>query len=231
MRVGSGVGDGRLAERAGRLLTVALCSVLMLALAACAGRAERSAASGELRPLAMSQPAGLQYAALPSAIPLPEPPQPEQADFLLVDKSARTLTVFSRGRVIRTYTGLQFGDQPFGHKRFEGDERTPEGLYFIDARNPRSDYYLSLRISYPNAADRAQAAALGRSPGGNIFIHGQPNWMMGARREGDWTDGCIALSNAEMAELWYLVPDGTPIEIRAWSPPCPYAYCPLPPSS
>ena len=137
------------------------------------------------------------------------------ADFVLVDKSDRTLKVYSGGRLTRTYTGLQFGDQPQGHKRFQGDERTPEGRYTIDYGNPNSRFYLSLHISYPNAQDRAYAAQYGRSPGGDIFIHGQPNALPSDRRmRGDWTDGCIALSDLEMAELWQTVPDGTPIEIQ-----------------
>ena len=137
-----------------------------------------------------------------------------EADFVLVDKSDRTLTLFAGGRATKTYTGLQFGDVPMGHKRFEGDEKTPEGRYTIDTRNPASAYHLSLRISYPNAADVAYARALGRSPGGDIFIHGQPNALPLGRVPGDWTDGCIAVSNAEIEELWTLVRDGTPIEIR-----------------
>lgn len=137
------------------------------------------------------------------------------ADFILIDKSERTLWVYSEGAVVRTYTGLQLGDAPLEHKQFEGDERTPEGRYTIDYGNERSSYYLSLHISYPNAADRAFAEGEGRSPGGAIFIHGQPNALPAGRVPGDWTDGCIALSNEEIAELWSLVPDGTPIEIRA----------------
>lgn len=140
----------------------------------------------------------------------------EKADFLLIDKSERTLWVYQDGRVIRTYGGLQYGDRPRGHKRFEGDERTPEGRYTITYGNPQSRFFLSLYIDYPNAADRAYAAARGRSPGGLIFLHGQPNSLPAGRRmKGDWTDGCIALTDAQMAELWSLVPDGTPIEIRA----------------
>jgi murein L,D-transpeptidase YafK len=136
------------------------------------------------------------------------------ADFVLVDKSDRTLTLYAGGRPFRAIAGVQLGDQPLGHKRFEGDERTPEGRYTIDYANPDSSYWLSLHISYPDAADRAYAAARGRSPGGAIFIHGQPNWLPAGRLPGDWTDGCIALSNAEIEELWQSVPDGTPIEIR-----------------
>ena len=154
------------------------------------------------------------FLALLAALYLAAPVQAEEiADFVLVDKSDRTLWVYEDGRVIRTVRGLQFGDAPQGHKRFQGDERTPEGRYTIDYGNPQSSFYLSLHISYPNAADRAYAAARGRSPGGDIFIHGQPNGST-ARMRGDWTDGCIALSDAEIADLWQIVPDGTPIEIR-----------------
>ncbi len=139
--------------------------------------------------------------------------QPLVADYLLIDKSDRLLIAYQKGRPIRAYRGLQFGDAPTGHKRFEGDERTPEGLYIIDTRNPRSSFHLSLRVSYPNRQDRAFAQQYGRSPGGDIFIHGQPTGRAG-RMRGDWTDGCVALTNAEIEELWQIVPDGTPIEIR-----------------
>lgn len=141
-------------------------------------------------------------------------PGAARASFILVDKSDRTLTLYDGGTVLKAYTGLQFGDAPSGHKQFEGDERTPEGRYIIDTRNPNSAYHLSLRISYPNPQDRAYAASLGRSPGGDIFLHGQPNALPDGRLPGDWTDGCIALSNDEIEELWRAVADGTPIEIR-----------------
>lgn len=139
---------------------------------------------------------------------------PLVADYLLVDKSERLLIAYRSGQPIRAYRGIQFGDEPQGHKRFQGDERTPEGRYTIDWRNPQSRFHLSLRISYPNATDRAYAAQYGRSPGGDIFIHGQPNQMPMGRMPGDWTDGCIALSNAQIEELWQLVPNGTVIDIR-----------------
>lgn len=138
-----------------------------------------------------------------------------QVDYLLVDKTRRILVAYAGGQPVKVYRGVQLGGAPLGHKQFQGDRRTPEGLYTIDTRNPRSQFYLSLRISYPNAADRAFAAQYGRSPGGDIFIHGQPNGYAGARVPGDWTDGCIALLNDEIAELWAIVPDGTPIEIRS----------------
>lgn len=137
------------------------------------------------------------------------------ADYLIVDKSERMLVVYYQGRPIKAYRGLQFGDVPAGHKRFQGDERTPEGVYTINRRNPQSRFHLSLGISYPNNSDLAFAERYGRSAGGDIFIHGQPNGLAtDLRMRGDWTDGCIALSNAEIAELWQIVPDGTRIEIR-----------------
>jgi murein L,D-transpeptidase YafK len=155
-------------------------------------------------------------AALALAACAPQPAERSmlpQADRIVVDKSERTLVLYAAGKPVRTYRGLQLGGAPEGHKRFEGDERTPEGRYTIDTRNPASAYHLSLRISYPDSTDRAFAATRGRSPGGEIFIHGQPNWLPAGRLPGDWTDGCIAVSNAEIEELWRLVPDGTPIEI------------------
>ena len=134
-------------------------------------------------------------------------------DLVVVDKSQRTLTLYAAGRALKTYTGIQLGAAPVGPKRFEGDERTPEGRYVLDYRNPHSSYHLSLHISSPNAGDTAYARSRGRSPGGEVFIHGQPNWLAPKRAPGDWTDGCIALSDAEIEELWAQVPDGTPIEI------------------
>lgn len=139
---------------------------------------------------------------------------PVRGNLIRVDKSDRTLTVYNGNRILRQFTDIQFGDVPFGHKQFQGDERTPEGRYTIDLRNPQSSYHLSLRISYPNANDRAFARQWGRSPGGDIYIHGQPNGMNYGRMRGDWTDGCIALSNAEIRELWSLVPTGATIIIE-----------------
>jgi murein L,D-transpeptidase YafK len=135
-------------------------------------------------------------------------------DYLIVDKSERLMVAYAGGQPVKAWRGLQFGDAPQGHKQFEGDERTPEGSYTIEGRNPGSAYHLSLKVSYPNPEDRAFAQAQGRSPGGDIFLHGQPNSLPFGRVPGDWTDGCIALSNAEIEELWRIVPDGTTIEIR-----------------
>ena len=152
----------------------------------------------------------------PAAVqsPLPTIPAGVKADRLLVDKSDRTLILYRADQEIARYGNIRFGDAPEGHKRFEGDERTPEGRYIIDGRNPGSSYHLSLRVSYPNAADRAYAQAQGKSPGGDIFIHGQPNGYDGAPIARDWTDGCIALSNAEIKQLWDVVPDGAVIDIQ-----------------
>lgn len=138
---------------------------------------------------------------------------PEPADSVLVEKAARRLTLLdAQGRVLRVYEHIQLGDEPVGPKHFEGDERTPEGRYTLDFGNPDSAYHLSLHITYPDSRDRAFAQAQGRRAGGQIFLHGQPNGME-LRPTGDWTDGCIALSNAEIEEIWARVGDGTPIDI------------------
>ncbi len=148
------------------------------------------------------------------AIQLPEIAEGTKADRILVDKSDRVLILFQGDEEIARYSNIRFGEAPEGHKRFEGDEKTPEGTYTIDGRNPGSAFHLSLRVSYPNAADRAYAEAQGKSPGGDIFIHGQPNGYDGPPITRDWTDGCIALSNAEIEQIWEVVPDGAKIEIR-----------------
>lgn len=150
--------------------------------------------------------------ALASRAPAAAPPA-DEVDLVRIDKSERTLTLYAQGRVVQVFTGIQLGDAPVGPKRFRGDARTPEGRYTIDYGNPHSAYHLSLHISYPNAADRARARAMGRSAGGDIFLHGQPNGPGRGRVPGDWTDGCIALADDEIETVWSLVGDGTPIEI------------------
>jgi murein L,D-transpeptidase YafK len=109
---------------------------------------------------------------------------------------------------------VSLGFEPEGHKTSSGDGRTPEGRYYIDRRNARSDYYLSLGISYPNVYDVARSRALGLDPGGNIFIHGGPR-RPGERGKRDWTAGCIAVSDSEIEEIWSLVPTGVPVTILA----------------
>lgn len=130
------------------------------------------------------------------------------ADRIVVDKSERRMQLFRDGKVIRSYR-IRLGDAPVGHKQQQGDERTPEGEYRISGRNPNSRFHLSLRVSYPNAVDRRQARLRGVDPGGDIMIHGgnSPAWPF------DWTDGCIALTNAEIEEVWSLVPTGITIRI------------------
>ena len=188
--------------------------ILAVILASCAGSVETGSGVGSSGSVANTPfPTGVAPRYASRAVPRDMSGRPLIADYLVIDKSERLLIAYQNGRPIRAYRGLQFGDAPMGHKRFQGDERTPEGLYTIDTRNPRSSFHLSLRISYPNPQDRAFAGQYGRSPGGDIFIHGQPTGRPG-RMRGDWTDGCVALTNAEIEELWQIVPDGTPIEIR-----------------
>ncbi len=139
-----------------------------------------------------------------------------KANKVLVLKSERKLMLLDHGRVQKTYR-ISLGGEPVGPKIRQGDHRTPEGLYVIDRRNARSQFHRALHISYPNPQDRARARRLGVSPGGDIFLHGLPNGWSGlgsAQRLYDWTDGCIAVTNQEIEEIWRVVPDGTPIEIR-----------------
>jgi murein L,D-transpeptidase YafK len=122
----------------------------------------------------------------------------------------------SRGTVLRSYS-VSLGAVPRGHKQQEGDERTPEGLYSIDAHNPNSSFHLSLQISYPNELDRARAEEAAVDPGGLIMIHGLPNglgWLGPLHRLFDWTDGCVAVTSAEMDEIWESVAIGTPVRIE-----------------
>ena len=135
-----------------------------------------------------------------------------QADLVEVFKSDRRLELKRSGQVIRSYP-VALGFRPIGHKEVEGDGRTPEGSYLIDARNSRSAFHLSLRVSYPDAEDQARAAAEGVSPGGDIYIHGQPNDSTD-RKAGDWTEGCVAVGDAEIREIWSLVPTGARIVIH-----------------
>jgi murein L,D-transpeptidase YafK len=136
------------------------------------------------------------------------------ADRIVVNKAKREMLLLRAGRVMRRYR-IGLGQAPAGAKEREGDSKTPEGLYTISGRNPKSAYHLSLRISYPSAADIERARAAGYEPGGDIMIHGLPNGESATPRHAtDWTRGCIAVTDAEMEEIWRLVADGTPIEIN-----------------
>lgn len=141
---------------------------------------------------------------------------PIVADSLVLIKSRRELVVYYRGEPVRLYY-VALGRSPIGDKERIGDNRTPEGLFFIQGRNPNSRYHLSLRISYPDALHRARAARLGVEPGGDIMIHGLPDEQAAfgpAHRDYDWTNGCIAVTNKEIEELWRVIRDGTPIQIK-----------------
>ena len=140
----------------------------------------------------------------------------EPVDKVLIEKKKRLLTLISGGQAIKTYK-IALGGNPVGPKERRGDNKTPEGNYTIVSRNRRSDYHLSLRISYPNGKDKKRAKELGVSPGGDIMIHGIKNglgWLGGFHSEIDWTEGCIAVTDNEMEEIARLVPNGTPVEIR-----------------
>ena len=138
------------------------------------------------------------------------------ADSVVVEKAARRLTLYYRGLPVRTY-GVALGGSPVGHKERVGDRRTPEGLYRIDWRNPQSRFHRSLHISYPSESDRTRAASAGVSPGGMIMIHGLPRGYEDvgpSHREVDWTDGCVAVTNEEVEEIWGAVRLGAPIQIK-----------------
>lgn len=141
---------------------------------------------------------------------------PALADYILVKKSERKLFLLREGRVLRSFD-VSLGLNPEGAKRMEGDFRTPEGVYYLEAKNPNSDFFLSIKISYPSEGDRQTARHMGVNPGGQIMIHGHPNepkYPLSRYRDRDWTDGCIAVSNSDMVDIWLMTEQDTPIEIR-----------------
>ena len=143
-------------------------------------------------------------------------PAEKQADVIEVFKAQRRLDLKREGTVLKSYR-VALGFAPVGHKQQEGDGRTPEGNYEIDGRNPRSAFHLSLRVSYPDAQDQSRAAAAGVPPGGDIFIHGQPNGLrkfFTGHPWKDWTVGCVAVRDREIREIWSLVPTGARVVIR-----------------
>ena len=145
-----------------------------------------------------------------------DPPLPASAiaDKVLVLKGERKLLLIKGNEVLKTYA-VSLGGNPVGSKIREGDRKTPEGNYVLDRHNAHSQYHRSIHISYPNAEDVARARKLGVPTGGDLFIHGLPNDFEGPSQQlGDWTDGCIAVTNAEIDEIWRVVADGTPIEIK-----------------
>ncbi len=126
-----------------------------------------------------------------------------------VHKADRKIYLLHNDKVLESYD-VALGGVPLGHKQFEGDGKTPEGIYYISHRNPQSTYHLSLGISYPNDVDRAAAEALGKAPGGDIFIHGGPTYKTTKR---DWTAGCIAVTDRQIEQIYAMVKPGTPIFI------------------
>lgn len=145
-----------------------------------------------------------------------EPPIKIKADKIILIKEERKLYLMSNNQVLKTYK-VALGGHPIGPKSQEGDGKTPEGLYVIDRHNPNSSFHLSLHVSYPSPDDLVAAQRAGVRPGGDIMIHGTRNglgWLGSFHRLIDWTQGCIAVTNTEIEEIWALVPDGTPIEIR-----------------
>jgi murein L,D-transpeptidase YafK len=139
-----------------------------------------------------------------------------RADRVLVRKAYRRLELYAGGRLLKAYA-ISLGGNPAGHKHRQGDERTPEGVYVFDSRNANSLFYRSMHISYPSAADSATAAANHADPGGAIMLHGLRNglgWLGRLHLAVDWTDGCIAVTDVQMDEIWRLVADGTTIEIE-----------------
>ena len=143
-------------------------------------------------------------------------PDDAKADLLVVEKAQRKLLAYSHGILLRSYS-VSLGREPIGAKMRQGDRRTPEGQYFVDAHNPASSFHRALHVSYPSAVDVARARSAGYDPGGEIMIHGIHNglgWVGRAHRVVDWTVGCIAVTDPDIEELYRIVPDGTRIDLR-----------------
>ena len=154
--------------------------------------------------------------ALLPRMPVPPVVRGERATRIIVEKSWRLMVVESNRKVRRIYS-IGLGDEPLGHKEQRGDSRTPEGRYWINFKHDKSRYHLALRVSYPNDTDRARARKLRVHPGSDIMIHGTPNgveWWRTLLMERDWTDGCVAVTNNEIEEIWALVRVGTRVDIR-----------------
>lgn len=158
---------------------------------------------------------------LPSFLFLATAVQPQTAslpipDRILIIKSTRTLSLMKGSQVLKSYK-VALGGQPVGAKDRQGDHKTPEGQYVIDRKIPHSQFHLALHLSYPSSADRERAHKLGVPPGGDVEIHGLPAayaWLGSLHRQTDWTDGCIAVTDHEIEEIYPLIPVGTPVEIR-----------------
>jgi murein L,D-transpeptidase YafK len=139
-----------------------------------------------------------------------------KVDRIVIEKSKREMMLMSGGKAVKTYK-VALGSEPVGPKEQRGDHKTPEGVYAVDAKVAQSEFHRALHLSYPSAADRERARKMGVSPGGDVEIHGlgaKWGWVGAAHQEYDWTDGCVAVTNQEIDEIWPLVPVRTPVEIR-----------------
>lgn len=167
-----------------------------------------------IRPPTMLPPIPIPLPPIPQVIPVPDKALTGTIDRIVIDKSDRGMSVWREGEKLKTYR-IALGFAPEGDKRQQGDGKTPEGTFRIDRRNDKSAYHLSLGLDYPRPEDRARARKAGVDPGGDIFIHGQPNSIPnGFRVKGDWTAGCIAVTDAEMDELFAAAKIGTVVEIN-----------------
>lgn len=183
------------------------CKLALLAAVAGAGAMPPAVADPAVNDATTQRVAYTPNPALSNALPA--------ADRIVVHKADRRLELLRKGEVLRSYK-VALGLQPVGHKERSGDFRTPEGRYTLSRRNPRSDFFLSIQISYPNDVDLRNAKSNGWEPGGSIMIHGLPNVLkrdLTYYQTRDWTDGCIAVSNSDMVEIWLLTQDNTPIDI------------------
>ncbi|HAT87087.1 L,D-transpeptidase family protein [Cohaesibacter gelatinilyticus] len=165
--------------------------------------------------LSFSLAAGLVFWLWPQAVAAPTMvTEKQQIDSIVIEKAKRKMKLYRQGQLFKSYD-IKLGFTPKGQKTREGDGKTPEGDYLINRRNAGSKFHLSLGLNYPLPAQRANAKAKGVDPGGDIFIHGQPNWMSELPALAhDWTDGCIALTNQGIEEIWRLTPIGTKVSIR-----------------
>jgi murein L,D-transpeptidase YafK len=139
-----------------------------------------------------------------------------KVDRIVIEKKKRTLALMAGAKILKTYK-VALGGQPVGAKDRQGDHKTPEGIYSVDAKNPNSQFYKALHISYPNQVDRANARKLGVRPGGDVEIHGlgaKWGWIGAKHLLTDWTDGCIAVTNEEIDEIYLQIQVGTPVDIR-----------------
>ena len=182
-------------------------------------KSTRRVAVGALAILAVSSLSGCGLFDFLFQEPEPEPePEPHEVTLIEIHKSERRMFLFDGEEPISEHK-ISLGFAPEGHKEKEGDGKTPVGEYVIDRRNPQSLFFLSLGISYPREEDIKRAEELGEKPGGDIFIHGQPNYIHGLPNNskfkiaGDWTQGCVAVSNAEMLKIYNSVEIGTPVHI------------------